>query len=99
MEESNRITYNAAAGTHVIATGAAELVAILVGADVASSVVKVYDGQSAAAGTQIDEYGGDALMTSCAERHYGAYCQQGITIVTTNQTKITVIWKPTGSDF
>lgn len=89
-------TYRAAAGTDVVVTNKpAILEKIIIGADVATSTIQISDHASSASGNVKLLINGSTLMTStggCVEVE--AVFGKGITMTLTNQTQVTVIWKP-----
>jgi len=89
-------TYKATAGAdQVISTGKSILHAIIIGADVASSVIEVSDSATDGDGNVKIYLAGSTLMTSTGGAiKVGALFPNGITVDTTNQTHVTYIWEP-----
>lgn len=97
MINQNNKTYQAAAAANVVVSnGKAILERILIGADVASSVIEISDHASDGDGNVKIKYTGSALMTaSGGVIEVGALFKNGITADLTNQTDVVFIWTPT----
>ena len=68
--------------------------AILIGKDVASSVIEISDSKTDGDGNIIDVAEGNALMTANGgERVYDVECKKGLTLNLTSQTNVAVLWK------
>ncbi len=96
LENIGKPFYLASAGDNqVVSTGPAILLGIVFGADVGSAVVEISD-----SATDGDEniklrFAGSTLATSIgALTGINATFQKGITVDLTNQTHVTLIWKP-----
>lgn len=90
------ITYKASAGDNqVIASGKAILRRIIFGADVASGDVEISDSATDGDGNIKLQLTGSTLMTSNGGGiDVNEVFERGITIDSTNQTKMTFIWDP-----
>lgn len=88
----------AAAADVIIATGAAILEKIIIGADVGSAIIEVSDSATDGDGDVKIYLAGSTLMTSCGgEIIVGAVFQKGIAADLTNQTNVTFVWRPMAS--
>lgn len=96
MTKAHNKTYFATAGANkVVATGKAILHRIIIGADVASSVVEVSDSPSDGDGdVQIYLAGSTLLTATGGVIEVGAVFEDGICADLTNQTQVTFIWEP-----
>ena len=98
MEEYN-ITYIATAGADkVISKCPSVLYGIIIGKDVASSVVEVSNSPSDGDGDVKVYLAGSTLMTSCGGFvKVNAIFKTGIAADLTEQTNVAFIWKPTAA--
>jgi len=94
--KDNQITYQATAAANVVITAKpAYLEKIIVGADVAASVVEVSDHPSNGTSNVKVYLGGSTIMTSIGgEIEVEAVFAKGITMTLTNQTKVGIVWRP-----
>lgn len=91
------ITYFATAGDNkIITAGKAVLHRIIIGKDVASSVIEISDSASDGDENLKAQIEGSTLMTAnggCVE--FGTVFANGIAMDLTNQTNVSVVWEPT----
>lgn len=98
MNEGKPMYFAAAGANNVIATGAAILEKIIIGKDVASSVIEVSDSPDDGDADVKVYLEGSTLMTSCGgEVIVNATFQNGICADLTNQTNVTFVWRPMAS--
>lgn len=97
MINANNKTYQATPSTNVIvAAGKAILERIIIGADVAASVIEISDSATDGNGNIKIKLAGAALMTATGGVvEVGALFENGIAADLTNQTDVTFIWTPT----
>lgn len=74
------------AATTTVAKGPCELMSITINKGVASATITVYDNASAGSGTTIATIAGD----NPGNFFYGVRCKNGVTVVTSGATDITV---------
>lgn len=96
MYQDYTLSYTAAAAANVVVTAKpAFLHKIILGADVASSVVEVSDHASDGNGNVKLYLAGSTLMTSIGgEIEVNAVFGKGITMDLTNQTQVHVVYRP-----
>lgn len=80
-----------AADNQIVSTGPCTLHKIIVGKDVASSVIEISDHVSDGDGNLIAKIEGSALKGVYV---FEATCVKGLTLDLANQTGVTVIWSP-----
>jgi len=86
----------AAAANVVVSTGAAILEKIIIGADVASSVIEVSNSPDDGDADVKIYLAGSTLMTSCGGSiEVNAIFPKGICADIANQTHVTFVWRPT----
>lgn len=94
MQDGNIYTTLTAGADKVVSTGPAVLHRIIIGKDVASSVVEVSDSPSDGDGNVKVYLEGSTLHTTASVVEVGAVFRKGICMDLTNQTHVMVVWSP-----
>ena len=99
MENAGKPFYLASAGDNqVISTGPAILLGILFGADVGSAVVEISDSKTDGDEDIKFRFAGSTLASSIGMMTgINATFKKGITVDLTNQTHVTLVWRPMAS--